>query len=166
MKKDIIRAILKEPGQEPKFICIANTLEAFQETVGGYIEGYPIQGTDAFIICDEEGKLKDKKFNFYLIREIEMLVGTVLVVGVDDDGDYFVDCPIGLRDFIGRTRDDIGAYYCNRCDSWFDEPSTATVCMEDLFGVGGMFPNHNYEKMFCCPFCGDGDIVTKGEFFR
>jgi hypothetical protein len=38
--------------------------------------------------------------------------------------------------------------------------------MEDMFGVGSQFSDHHYEKMFCCPFCGDGDIMTKGDFFR
>lgn len=164
MKKDFVKVLIKNPGEEPKHALMINSLEAFQKAVGGYIECYPLPNTNAVIICDEEGKLKGKDFNFWVPGNFEMLVGTVVIVGVEED--YFIDTPIGLRDFVGQIRDDIGAYYCDSCECWFDEPATEKVDLEDMYGVGSMFSDHHFSTFLCCPFCGSEDISEKGDLFR
>lgn len=101
-----MRVLKIEPGKEPVVINIENTLEALQEAVGGYIETLTFV-SDAALIVDEEGKLKGKPYNFTFCGEV--LVGTVLFVGVD--GEEFCDIPAMAADFITkifrrRERDD------------------------------------------------------------
>lgn len=84
--------ILKEPTKEPKVIEIENELEALQAAVDGYIEVLPMPGTRILMICDEEGKLKDKEPNFALLGadhvSFDVIVGTTLFVGDNGDGDF------------------------------------------------------------------------------
>lgn len=86
MKKETeIRAIIIEPGKEPREETIPNTLEAFQEIVGGYIEAVGLYGEDRIII-NEEGKLNGLPYNV-IATEIfqnathstDYIVGTVII---------------------------------------------------------------------------------------
>ena len=86
MKKETeIRAIIIEPGKEPREETIPNTLEAFQEIVGGYIEAVELYGKDRIII-NEEGKLNDLPYNV-IATEIfqnathstDYIVGTAII---------------------------------------------------------------------------------------
>ena len=72
-----MRAILKKVGQSPKVIEIDNTLEALQDAVGGYTQAVYLD-ENIVIICDEEGKLKGKEYNFALPKDF--IVGDVLFV--------------------------------------------------------------------------------------
>lgn len=83
-----IDVLIKEPGKRPRHVWISNTLENLQKTVGGYIETVTL-ATDLVIICDEEGKLKDKPYNCTVCGED--LVGTIIFAGVS--GDEFSDIP-------------------------------------------------------------------------
>ena len=89
MKK--IKVIIKNPEEEYGHICwISNDLEALQAIVGGYIETVPISENDnVVIICDEEGKLKNKKSNLAL--GIDVVVGTIIVCGQENEN--LVDIP-------------------------------------------------------------------------
>ena len=58
-----ISVILIEPGKYPKRIEIEDTLEAMQETVGGYIEEYMPFDDEVAIICNEEGKMNGAELN-------------------------------------------------------------------------------------------------------
>ena len=51
-----MRIVVKKVGQMGEIMEVENTLDTFQEIVGGYIETYPIM-TDTLIVCNEEGKL-------------------------------------------------------------------------------------------------------------
>lgn len=51
-----MRIVVKKVGQIGEIMEVENTLDTFQEIVGGYIETYPIM-TDTLIVCNEEGKL-------------------------------------------------------------------------------------------------------------
>ena len=55
MEKEI-RVVIIEPGEPSYRKTIPNTLEAFQEIVGGYIEVVPLYGNIRMIV-NEEGKL-------------------------------------------------------------------------------------------------------------
>lgn len=79
----------KRPGEPWELAEIENTLEALQAEVGGYIETVTLT-TDACIIVNEEGRLRDLPFNVCFCGL--KLVGTVLVVGVN--GDEFCDTPV------------------------------------------------------------------------
>lgn len=82
MKENQIMVVIKEPGKaayvDPLF---DNTLEAFQNAVGGYIEVVSVgRGMNGVLICNEEGKLLDLPLNVSL--GWDDLVGTVIAVGV------------------------------------------------------------------------------------
>lgn len=81
-----MKAILKNPGEQPQIIDIDNTLEALQAAVGGYIETITV-ATDACIVCNEEGRLLNLPFNCQLCGK--NFVGPILIVGVN--GDEFTD---------------------------------------------------------------------------
>lgn len=80
-----MKAIIKEVGKEPKVIDIENTLEALQKAVGGYIEALNIGG-NILMICDEEGKLKRKPYNFDLGND--KIVGDVIFTKDDGKEDF------------------------------------------------------------------------------
>lgn len=77
-----MRAILKKVGEAPEIVEIENTLEALQDAVGGWIEAIYLDN-NAVLICDEEGKIKGKPFNFY--TDLDVIVGDVLFVSVADE---------------------------------------------------------------------------------
>lgn len=86
MKKvNEIKVIIKEPGKEPEVKLIANTLEAKQQIVGGYIQVVPFTTQEYILICNEEGKLEGLKPNIQIPGDI--IVGTVIVV--KDCGEEF-----------------------------------------------------------------------------
>ena len=85
-----MKAIKKEPGEQPRIVSIQNTLEALQEAVGGRIETVRLF-EDACLVCDEEWRLKGKPYNNILGVEFG---GTVLLVGVS--GEEFCDVPGGV----------------------------------------------------------------------
>lgn len=80
MKEKQIMVIVKEAGQPPRVEPLFdNTLEAFQQAVGGYIEAVTLT-PEVVIICNEEGKLLGLPHNVTISRED--FVGTVVVCGV------------------------------------------------------------------------------------
>ena len=85
-----MKAIKKEPGEQPRIVSIQNTLEALQEAVGGRIETVRLF-EDACLVCDEEWRLKGKPYNNILGVEFG---GTVLLVG--ENGEEFCDVPGGV----------------------------------------------------------------------
>lgn len=88
-----MKAIIKEVGKEPKVIDIDNTLEALQKAVGGYIEAVSV-GNNVIMLCDEEGKLKGKPYNFDMGDD--KIVGNVLFT---KDG--------GKEDFTDLNENDV-----------------------------------------------------------
>lgn len=81
-----MKVIVKEVGKKAEVREIANELEASQKIVGGYIEVVQVDA-DVLMVCDEEGKLKGKPYNFDLGRDI--IVGDVLFV--QSYGEDFTD---------------------------------------------------------------------------
>lgn len=85
----LIKALIKQPGRDAAEITIGNDLKSLQGAVGGYIEDVNMRGVPFVrIIVDEEGKLKRKQPNVALERDI--LVGTILVVGCQEDQEEFI----------------------------------------------------------------------------
>ncbi len=75
--------ILKiEPMCKPEVVMVENTLRAFQQLVGGFIELLDVSDT-VCILVNEEGKLNNLTPNRRFGGDI--LVGTILVVGRDGE---------------------------------------------------------------------------------
>lgn len=88
-----MKAILKEPGKEPRILEVESDHEALHEALGGYLEHIGI-GRGIGILCDEDGRYKGPvvkgrptslPYNFSL-PDIGPLVGPVLFVGESPDG--------------------------------------------------------------------------------
>lgn len=77
-----ISILVKEPGKDAYRKEIDNTLESLQREVGGYIETVTF-AEDLVLICDEEGRFKNKPENFAFIGNV--FVGTVLLAGADGE---------------------------------------------------------------------------------
>ena len=89
-----ISAVIKEPGAPAHPTFIDDTLEAYQEAVGGYIETVAIF-SNMIVICDEEGILKGKELNCSVLWAT--FYGTILFVGVK--GEEFADVPLPFFEF-------------------------------------------------------------------
>ena len=76
-----IQVLKIAPGQAPEIVNTPNTLDAFQEAVGGYIEAVELDA-NAVLVCNEEGKLTGPPAN----RQVggDIIAGTFLIVGAED----------------------------------------------------------------------------------
>lgn len=77
--------LVVEPGKHPYAKDIPKTLEAMQETVGGYIQAiYPFEDMVA-LVCDEEGLFKpEQKWNRH-VDSRTVIKGTFFICGLDED---------------------------------------------------------------------------------
>lgn len=87
-----MRILIKNPSDEGFHqIVVPNDLHILQQLVDGYIETVTL-ATDACVICNEEGRLKDLEHNCKYCGVD--FVGTIPIVGID--GDEFTDCPMSV----------------------------------------------------------------------
>ena len=78
-----ILVCVKYPGEDPRIEPLFdNTLEAFQEAVGGWIETVTLC-TDLVLIVNEEGRIRGLPYNTTICGC--QLYGPVLAVGVKGD---------------------------------------------------------------------------------
>lgn len=93
-EKDIIRAVLVKPGEEPEIIEFEHTLEEMQRLVGGgLIQAiYPFDD-DAALICNDEGKILGMPLNraLYDLRDeiYDIIVGDFFICRAPADSDTF-----------------------------------------------------------------------------
>lgn len=75
-----VSAVLVKVGQEPEVIQVNHNGDGIRELVGGWIESTPLNTmeTGLVVFCDEEGKLKDRPFNFEMIHDY--IVGDAVIV--------------------------------------------------------------------------------------
>ena len=93
--KKEIRVIYKRVGFDPVEVTIPNELDHIQMMIGGDIEVLHWYGRkDTLLLVDDEGRIKNRPFNFMFY---EPIVGSVMWVGVK--GEDFTDCPLRLDDF-------------------------------------------------------------------
>ncbi len=86
-----IKVIIKRPDEKIGHITwVSPTLENLQKHVDGYIEA--VRFGDMIILCDEEGRLKNKPYNCQIGRT--SFVGTIVAVG--SDGEEFADVPMDI----------------------------------------------------------------------
>ena len=98
-----IKVIIKRPDEKAGHVAnISMTLKNLQKIVEGRIEVLTI-GKDpkVVMICNEEGKLRKLERNFRMGGDIffDLIRGTVIIVGVSEDGEDFADIPISFRDW-------------------------------------------------------------------
>ena len=80
----MMRILIVEPDRHPRMAEIPHTLEAMQQTVGGYIEiTYPWEDPVA-LVCDEEGLLKQLPFNRLVARQCAIF-GTFFLCGISEE---------------------------------------------------------------------------------
>lgn len=77
-----LKIVVKEPLMPPTVKEVESGLENFQDIVGGYIES--ISFGNYYLTLNEEGKLKGLKPNLKFPGDV--VVGTVYVIKVDEDG--------------------------------------------------------------------------------
>lgn len=100
-KEERILVCRKRPGEPiAKFCLVENTLQAFQEEVGGLIEAVHFGGKYA-LICNEEGKLQELDVNF--VFGAEVIVGPALFVQTDGDEFCSIEEPADLISEIERV---------------------------------------------------------------
>lgn len=90
--------IYKAPGRPPEPRDVPNTLKELQALVGGYIETVTL-ASDAVIICNEEGRLRNLPFNCRLLGVD--FVGPILIAGVKND--EFADLPENCTELMLRA---------------------------------------------------------------
>ena len=77
-----MNVLLYKPGCNPAEVKIGNTLSDLQRAVGGYIETVSL-ADGLILVCDEEGKLKDKPPNRILYANgrdpVDIIVGNFFV---------------------------------------------------------------------------------------
>lgn len=104
MKSDRILVCIKNTGAEPYVDVVENTLETFQQLVGGYIESYTV-ASYLTLLCNEEGLLEGLPYNATIAGN--PFVGTVVAVGVR--GEDFCSIPSANVPFVMRIlRGDVG----------------------------------------------------------
>lgn len=79
-----MKAILKKVGRDAEILEIENEFKALQETVGENIRVLPFM-EDVILMCDEEGRIKEKAPNFTM-HVFGEIVGDVLFVGNAGEG--------------------------------------------------------------------------------
>ena len=94
-----INVLLIEPGKYPKQIEIEDTLEAMQETVGGYIEEYMPFDDEVAIVCNEEGKMNGAELNRAIYSNDKEILDIIA-------GKFFIAyAPIESESFLSMPKD-------------------------------------------------------------
>ena len=81
-----IKFAVKEPNKPWKIMEAENTLETFQDIVGGYIEYFNRDDNGLLYFCNEEGKIMGLEPNFLFYSDV--IVGNVFAVRDDGEGDF------------------------------------------------------------------------------
>ena len=82
-KQENILVVIKRPGEQAQVeVGFPNTLEAFQQAVGGYIETVTLC-EDLVLVVNEEGLLQGLPYNCKVCGK--PFVGTIVAAGVAGD---------------------------------------------------------------------------------
>ena len=85
---DKITAVVKYPGEQPKTIALETGLKPLQNIVGGMITGADLPGIEGvFGYANDEGLLIGMEPNIYRPEWKDALVGPLVFVGADDEGE-------------------------------------------------------------------------------
>lgn len=100
-EEKILKVVLVEPGKSARAAEIGADLKSLQETVNGYIERCCPFDDNAYIICNEEGKLHGVPN-----RAVRDRAGNILDIIF---GTFFV-CSAGEEDFTSLSEEQIARY--------------------------------------------------------
>ena len=104
-----MKILIVEPNQHPRRSDIPHTLEAMQQTVGGYIQAvYPWEEDLVALVCDEEGLFKDTEWNRYICPGVA-IKGTFFVCGLGKED--FTDLPDDLMEKYEKLLWDIHYFF-------------------------------------------------------
>ncbi len=81
-----IRIVVAEPGKLPVVSFISDSLKGMQQIVGGYIELFKTTESGIDLFCNEEGKLINLECNRYFPDLQDIICGTIIAIGHDDEG--------------------------------------------------------------------------------
>ena len=81
-----IRIVVAEPGKLPAVTFISDSLKGMQQIVGGYIELFKTTESEIDLFCNEEGKLINLECNRYFPELQDIVCGTIIAIGHDDEG--------------------------------------------------------------------------------
>ncbi len=77
-----MKVVIKEPNKDMEVKNIKSNLKTLQNIVGGYIEGIylsdKLSKNMIFAYGDEEAKFKNKKPNFWIYNQIDLVCGTAI----------------------------------------------------------------------------------------
>jgi len=97
-----MKIVIKRPGKPAEAMDIPDSLEKWQELVGGYIECVSLTPHMAMIV-NEEGKIMGLPANFKWHGDV--IVGNALFVGIKDDD--IADLDDGLvEDLLAYWKED------------------------------------------------------------
>ena len=87
-----IKVLVVKPEQAPTIAEYEDTLETWQQLVGGFIElCYPFED-DVAILCNEEGKINGLPLNRALKDNageiVDIIAGIFAVIGLDNEGGF------------------------------------------------------------------------------
>lgn len=86
MQEINVQVLLYRRGEEPELRWVKNSLEAFQELVGGNIEGHPVtDDPNLQLICYEYGHFEREPNR--LVRGLDLVHGDFFVTRVDEEGE-------------------------------------------------------------------------------
>ena len=94
-----IKVIIKEPMKPAVTSVVKNTLNAFRQLVGGYIEAIRLRG--CIMLVNEDGKLRGLTAN--LACGADLIVGTAVFVG--ESAGEFSDCELTWREISKQVTD-------------------------------------------------------------
>lgn len=87
----MIKIVYKKPQEKAVVMEIENTLESFQELIGGYIETISVNDKgDIVMLFDEEGKLKDLEKNV-LLGDTSIVGNVIFALRGDEDIESLTD---------------------------------------------------------------------------
>lgn len=95
---NVFNALRKRVGEPWEVIEINDTLLDLKREIGGWIETVTL-AEDVVILCDEDGRLKDRPYNCE-IGGI-MFVGTIMICGAS--GEEFASCPEDVVEAFAGT---------------------------------------------------------------
>jgi hypothetical protein len=83
----MVRVVFKKPDERPQVMEIEDTLEKYQELVGGFIETVPANEDGTIImIVNEDGKLLNLEPNIW--TDNDCIVGNIIFVQNCFDGEF------------------------------------------------------------------------------
>lgn len=106
-----IRVVIVEPMKPPREAVIPNKLDAFQSTVGGYIETYSPFSDNVVLILNEEGKVNSLAPNRAIWDDQshqvqDIIFGTFVVAGQDLRNSSFASLtPEQVKTYMRKFKD-------------------------------------------------------------